>query len=635
MRIQSARIRNFRCLSDVTVGFDEVTTLIGPNGAGKSSILRALDWYFNGEPSWLSEEDIYSGAGVDSRRIEVEIVFTDLTVRDREALGDKYAPAGATTFTAWRTWSVDGGDKTTGKARAYSPFETIRSKGSAADKKSAYNDLLAAEPDLGLPKWTKVDDALAAMTVWEREHPDRLDDALVDDTHFFGFNGRNVLSGLFDFVLVTADLRALEESLDGKRTVIGRILEKTVDRDGANAEFAVLADEVSRKQADISARHLGDQLTELGAALTAEVGAFTSGREVHLSASSPEVRPAPATISVAIADSLVKTSVDRQGHGFQRTLLISSLKLLANRGATDNDASVILLAIEEPELFQHPTQARVFAKVLRDLAAAPGGGMQVAYATHSPFFVDARFFDQVRRVTRTQPAGASHPEVKVNTASLDAVAQRLSGTGVTDTAIRSRWEQVCTKNLSEALFADTVILVEGEMDKGIIDGIAARNGQRQLEMDGITVAYSGGKQHLFTPHAILAELDIPTLAVFDNDKGCGGRLCSDGNASKAAAADANEAATNRRLLAYLGLPEEDYPEGQISPTVYVWADRIEEVLATDWPTWAATRQQIVDDSRGTAGKNAATDALAARECPDEPTGALTEVIAAARALATL
>ena len=94
----------------------------------------------------------------------------------------------------------------------------------------------------------------------------------------------------------------------------------------------------------------GDVPHPVPGALTTEVGAFTSGREVHLSAISPDIRPSPATISVAIADSLVETSVDRQGHGFQRALLISSLKLLGNRGAADNDASIILLAIEEPEL---------------------------------------------------------------------------------------------------------------------------------------------------------------------------------------------------------------------------------------------------------------------------------------------
>ncbi len=130
------------------------------------------------------------------------------------------------------------------------------------------------------------------------------------------------------------------------------------------------------------------------------------------------------------------------------------------------------------------------------------------YATHSPYFIDPRFFDQVRRVTRRQHAPDEHPSVSVHLASLDAVTKRLNGSEVTDDALRSRWDQVWTKNLAEAFFADAVVLVEGDTDKGILDGIAARKGQTALEVEGITVAYSGGKQHLFIPHAILAELSI-------------------------------------------------------------------------------------------------------------------------------
>ncbi|MBN0780670.1 AAA family ATPase, partial [Pseudomonas aeruginosa] len=89
-----------------------------------------------------------------------------------------------------------------------------------------------------------------------------------------------------------------------------------------------------------------------------------------------------------------------QGHGFQRTLLISALQLLAQSGAASAEG-VICLAIEEPELFQHPIQAQTFAKVLRSLAEDAGKRIQVTYATHSPYFLEARHFHQVRRLTRS------------------------------------------------------------------------------------------------------------------------------------------------------------------------------------------------------------------------------------------
>jgi hypothetical protein len=76
------------------------------------------------------------------------------------------------------------------------------------------------------------------MTTWEAAHTDQLVDAPEAlQTNFFGFNSGGKMSGLFDFVLVTADLRASEESTDGKSSIIGRILERSVDRAAADLEI--------------------------------------------------------------------------------------------------------------------------------------------------------------------------------------------------------------------------------------------------------------------------------------------------------------------------------------------------------------------------------------------------------------
>lgn len=94
-------IENFRCLNSVVINFDDITTFIGPNGAGKSSVLRALNWFFNGGS--LDERDVWSGSA--ELKVRVRVTFDGLTATDREALGEKYAPASAETFTAWRTWT--------------------------------------------------------------------------------------------------------------------------------------------------------------------------------------------------------------------------------------------------------------------------------------------------------------------------------------------------------------------------------------------------------------------------------------------------------------------------------------------------------------------------------------------------
>lgn len=138
MNIQSVHIKNFRTLKDVTIPFDSVTTFIGPNGAGKSTVLRALDWFFNGKAGALTEKDCSFGAKDED--IEVRVTFADLTGKDRNELG-KYAPAGVTTFTAWKRRGSDGAESLSANSKSYAPFNAIRGKASAGDKKIAYNEL--------------------------------------------------------------------------------------------------------------------------------------------------------------------------------------------------------------------------------------------------------------------------------------------------------------------------------------------------------------------------------------------------------------------------------------------------------------------------------------------------------------
>ena len=139
MKIQSVRIQNFRALRDVTVRFDEVTTLIGPNGTGKSAVLRALDWFFNGSKAGdLCDKDCSYGAV--EKDIEVQVTFSELTDADLHELG-KYAPSGATTFTAWKKRTPEGEEYLSANAKGFPAFNPIKQAAAATDKKNAYNAL--------------------------------------------------------------------------------------------------------------------------------------------------------------------------------------------------------------------------------------------------------------------------------------------------------------------------------------------------------------------------------------------------------------------------------------------------------------------------------------------------------------
>ncbi|MGW6978835.1 ATP-dependent nuclease [Streptomyces sp. NPDC054932] len=360
-----------------------------------------------------------------SERISVEVEFDGLSDFDRTALG-RYAPDDADTVSIWRTWE-DGADKITGKALAYAPFEEVRSvAGGAIPKRRAYNELQDRAPGLGLPSVGSEKTVNEAMLAWERDHRDQLTEAKIEDTHFFGFAGQSKLAQLIDFVFVSADLRAYEEADDQKASAVARILDHAVDRTEADTQLGEIEENAQLARQLVHDNVYGPALKDVSAALSAEVAKLTVGRQVVVTPTVRAPRPAKTAFQVSIKDGAAETSVSRQGHGFQRALIIAALKYLADRRRPLSGSRTLCLAVEEPELFQHPPQARTFAKVLRELVtSSPSGRTQVMYATHSPVFIDPARHHQVRRLTRD--AGAEYPVTRVRQVTEDELCRSLEG----------------------------------------------------------------------------------------------------------------------------------------------------------------------------------------------------------------
>ncbi|GAA4317593.1 ATP-dependent endonuclease [Actinomadura luteofluorescens] len=606
-------IRNYRCLRDVDIRFDDITTFIGPNGVGKSAVLRALDWFFNGPPGGrgLTEDDVWAGA--ERKQISVGVEFSDLTDTDRNALG-KYAAGDVQTVWLWRRWE-DGSDKLSGRALTYPPFDEIRAIKGAMDRRKRYKTLSDEDPGLGLPPVKNAQELDDAMARWEREHPERLEGTELDsDTHFFGFAGQAKMTGLFDYVFVSADLRASEEGRDVKGSVIGRILNQAIDRSEAEEEMAELQILVNANRESIQSKHFGKQLESLSDQLTTEIEQLTMGRRVQVDSLVPELLLPQAQFQVSIQDGTARTRIDQQGHGFQRALLVTALRVLAQSAVTASDRT-IFLAIEEPELFQHPVQARAFAAVLRKLAADTGHGVQIAYGTHSPYFLETEGFAQIRRMTREFAQGA--PSVRIHSTTADDVAARLD-TVLGRDQIDRRLTNMYLLNLPEALFGHAVLLVEGSTDKGVWEGC----GQRldPLKRHSVVVANVGGKDNIALAHAVLTELGVPCYAVFDGDANC-----------KAETLEENKR-KNRLLVGYLGGVPEDFPVTKVHDSYAVAHEDLETYLRSEWPEWEDARRSLITDGRGVDGKNWATYRQAAVEAVLDPPAWLSDVISKVRDL---
>lgn len=461
------------------------------------------------------------------------------------------------------------------------------------------------------------------MRTFEATNTHLLTDAAEElQTNFFGFNGNGKMSGLFDYVLITADLRAAEESSDIKTSIVGRILERTIDRSVADKEIAAIVETSRLSQQEIYKKHFEAPLTDVAERLNRVVGSYSPGRSVKVSPAEIELKAPRTSFGVSILDGEIETTVDRQGHGFQRTILISALQMLAAVGAA-SDTGVIFLAIEEPELFQHPVQAQAFAKVLRDLASDSGKNIQVAYATHSPYFVDGAHFDEVRRLVRD---ASGERTVSVHSCTLTDVEARINDTTQSE-KIKRQLNGVISNQLSSAIFANAVLLVEGTTDQAILEGIADRHTIGRFEASGIVVVPANGKSNIPLPHAILCSLGIPVYSVFDADSGLEGRAVDKGKKpAEVRALVSNNHKMNRRNLKHFGLAEEDLPCKQVGDRVAIFEDHLEALLEGEWPQWSHSCSAHEATTGEVISKNHAIYRTVARSIDADPPRQLADII---------
>lgn len=546
MQLERARIKNFRSLRDVEVELGAHTALIGGNGAGKSSILKAIEMFYSTSKT-CSADDFF---GRDQTQpIEIELTFHQLSEQEEAAFEDRVRD-GRLVVTRIFDKSTSSG-RYHGVVPQVADFLAIRAHATATPKRAAYNELRENNPAYaGLPNAGSQAAVDQALLEWEVNHPEQLV-LLPDDGQFFGFqnNSRGKLQRHTSFVFVPAVREASADAADGKASVIGKLLELLVrsqilQRPDVQAFKATMTEAY---QALVSA----DNMPELGAlagTLTADLRGLYQDAEVSLSWREIGEMPVPLPMAdVFLKDDGFGGPVDRQGHGLQRAFIFTLLQHLARTTVPDKDdvqpdvnagevapagapvpaqAPTLILAIEEPELYQHPIKQRHFADVLRGLSSGtlPGvqGHTQIIFGSHSPMFISMGKADEIRLTRRVSCEDSEFKQCALRALDLSNVAQKL----------RTGWDKppeqytaqtliprlhILGAELSEGFFANGVILVEGRSDKAALTATARMMGV-SFEAAGIAILSAEGKANLDRPYVIFRELGIPTFILWDCDQ---------------------------------------------------------------------------------------------------------------------
>jgi energy-coupling factor transporter ATP-binding protein EcfA2 len=527
MKIKRIRIENFRCWKDQTIELDRYNCFVGANGAGKSAVLLALNLFFRHTQNSptnvlnLQEEDFYQKDTTQS--IKITVTFDDLRPEAQEDLKAYYRQGELTVHTeaVWDSQSHTAAGQHYGSRRIMVPFspyfEADEANVPATGLKTIFKTVREAYPDL--PSVSTKDAMRSALRDYEETHPDLCELSRSNDQFYGWSKGANALQKYVQWVYIPAVKDASMEQDETKTSALGQLLERTI-RQNLNflPDLEALRVAFGKQYKDILDTNR-DALGAIADRLTSRLRTWSSPRsEFKLDWQFDDQRSvtfAPPTAHAQAGEDSFLGEVSRLGHGLQRSYLVALLQELAEQKGAEAQPTLIL-GFEEPELYQHPPQAKYLRAVLEDLSEK---GSQILITTHSPHLVSSQGFVAVRRVTKERGAA---PQSKAAHATVEQVSSSLAQALGCEPPPRSKVladiEQIMEPSLSELYFCDVAILVEGSEDVAYLTAhLALTNQLDWFRRLGCHFVICRGKTNISRPLAIAKCLQIPAYTFFDSD----------------------------------------------------------------------------------------------------------------------
>lgn len=576
MKIKSVRIRNFRSIRDQTIDLEDYTVLVGPNGSGKSSVLLALNVFF-GEPDIpgldtraLREEDFHRKNTAEP--IEITVTFCDLSPEAKDDLKhyvrhEQLVVSAVACFDAATGTAVVKQYGRRMVIKDFAPFFEAEKQGTkVAQLKDMYTELKKKYPDLPDPG-TK-DAMLTALRSYEESHPEKCEELPSADEFYGVAKGKNHLEKYIQWVYVSAVKDASTEQVESKKTALGKLLARTVR---ANVDFK---QDIEAIRKDAQSKY--DELLKKSQTELQEVSNRLRSRLVewaHDDANlqlkwhqDPEkaIRVDEPFAQAILGEPGFEGELTRFGHGLQRSFLLALLQELS--GSDVEGGPRLVLACEEPELYQHPPQERHLYNLLIRLSEQ---NSQILVTTHSPYFVSGEGFESVRMVRKANGAST------ITRTTHDQVSQRIATAEgqrpIRATGQLAKVHQALQPGLSEMFFATKIIFVEGLEDTSYITTYLHLLGLwDEYRKFGCHMIPTDGKSEMLQPLAVAKCLEIPTFVVFDSD---GDKPDKSGSKDK-------HRKDNRAILALCGVtsPEPFPSDTYWGDTVVMWHSDIGQVV---------------------------------------------------------
>lgn len=597
MKIESIYIKNFRCFKEDTIFFDDYTCLVGANGAGKSTVFSALQVFFRHfkdsktDLNKLTEKDFHHSNTKDP--IEIRVTFNTLSEKAEKDLKD-YARQGKLIVTALATYDAGtqraevkqfGNRLGMHEFREY--FEREKAGDKVADLILVFNKLKEAFTDLPAVK-TK-DGMAEALKEYESKFPDKCSLIPSEDQFYGATKGSSKLAPHIQWVFVPASKDVTEEGEESKNSALGQLLLRTVRakvnfteriatlREAANKEYSKLLTE-EQKVLDELSNSLKSRLSQWA---HPSINASVKWKQ-DLEKSVKVEEPVAA---IEIGERGFEGELSRFGHGLQRSYMLALLQELNT--INDESAPTLILCIEEPELYQHPPQARHLSETLMELAS---DNTQVTVCSHSPLFIPKSDFDKVRIVREF----GNPVETKNSRITYEELSEYLTSIGskpINKKGIVAKLFPYLSPAINEMFFCKTPIFVEGIEDIAYIKTyVELMKLSEDFRKFGCHLINADKKSNIIEPLAVAKLLNMNSFVVYDSDTDTDPKY------------EAEHKKDNKKLLLIQGYDaiSEWEPNNVTQLNLWAWRSNLGNEVQTELPNWTKYYDQACNEY-GNAG----------------------------------
>lgn len=496
MKLRHLRIHNFRSIIDADVEVHDYLMVVGANNAGKSNFLAGLRAFYE-DIKWSGEDFPKTQETGSDAESWVELTY-ELDDAEWQGLADSYKTDSRDQRLTVRRYFVSKDRVKTNQSNIYAIIDGVPQK-----------DLFYGAKNVGMAKLGHLIYIPALTTAADQMKT----------------TGPSPLRDMLSFMF--------------KRAVSGSQAYKEVE-----SAFGRLNEE---------ARGVGGFLGGIVNPINEAIKPWGIRFDMSINTIAPD-DITKSLIRHGFADTMLEDAVmtlDRYGHGFQRSFLYELIKLApsfaeAKKGEKKEfDPEFTLILFEEPEAFLHPAQQENMAYHLRRLGK--GGGQQVIVTSHSPIFVGKVADDlcqivrvrrekgvsSVRQVTRDKVKEVMGAGLGFKKCLQDYVndpnisddqkcdaRKLLKGSEQTEDMAhqeeRFRYQLWLDSDRSSMFFADRVLLVEGATEKALFGWLWAHS-WHDLSEYRIAVVDVLGKYNFHRFIALLEGFGIPYGLILDDD----------------------------------------------------------------------------------------------------------------------